>query len=669
MERKMNKPVQIIYLSLTLLALSYVPANMAKPSKHIKSLKSPVELHQDMNLAEVQKNLAHFAENEKNPEMAQLLTDLNRSVKRAKKNPASITKEELTQAFTLIEEATAKMSPESGEAAFSSSNDDKKIRKLLCEIKTILKKCCKHLSKEIEEIEKLISPCGKVHVIDHVPFTIDKDGKWCVKHDLTFSGSGAAITVAKSNVTINFNNHDLTITNPTATGISIAEVSEVVIENDKIIYSTPATAGAAIQILGSTKVTLDNILIQNPFDGVVIDTCSDVTLKNSQIREGSDSDINASNSNQIDIDNCYFFNTKANFAFEGMVFGGSSGVNQVRIANSTLNNVPILYFAGEGVTLENTTAIVDDPLFGFTVIQLGIPFSAGTLVTDIIVNNCKINATASTVGTAGFGAFQVKGLLIQNSIIDVNFSGVPSAPGRKAFLLGNDIKMINCVLAGTSPAIDIEDFQATNGASTGIVIEDNVIENFNALGITMEGNTSNVTIKNNSIRQGVAVAGVGSANAIEIHDNTNAIAILENVITANAGDGIQFNNGTSLNTVLNNVVSNNTGNGIFVDVTSLRNLVKNNEFFANGIDGINNVGDNADNQYYFNDACFNGATNCFGIEPSTLVGFPGDPTFNLGKNICCAPPGTPVVASAKAERTAPASFADRVLRYVRQQKP
>ena len=51
--------------------------------------------------------------------------------------------------------------------------------------------------------------CEDYYVIDKVPAFIDKPGKWCVKKNLKFTGTGNAITVTANNVTLNFGDHNL----------------------------------------------------------------------------------------------------------------------------------------------------------------------------------------------------------------------------------------------------------------------------------------------------------------------------------------------------------------------------------------------------------------------------------------------------------------------------
>lgn len=148
---------------------------------------------------------------------------------------------------------------------------------------------------------------GYAQTIDSVPFTITQPGTYILTSGLTFasSGGGKAITVAASNVVINFNgftlkaspagsgrgvessnrNNNLIIQNGTISGfqfgIAILNVpSGCIIQN--VSFSNNR---AAINLQGSHGCTVLDCFVVGPGTGTGIDVsgCSGVEVKNNQL--------------------------------------------------------------------------------------------------------------------------------------------------------------------------------------------------------------------------------------------------------------------------------------------------------------------------------------------------------------------------------------------------
>ena len=105
--------------------------------------------------------------------------------------------------------------------------------------------------------------------------------------ELLYNGTGAAITITASNVTLDLLNHDLII-GESATGILAQNVRELVIKNDSIStpsLSTQATSHA-IHLTGCEKVTIENIFTANTLIGIQLDSnCFDIQVRNSHFKD------------------------------------------------------------------------------------------------------------------------------------------------------------------------------------------------------------------------------------------------------------------------------------------------------------------------------------------------------------------------------------------------
>ena len=623
-------------LQLLTLALCALMAPVANAKVKLTSQTRPGKVDISASLDNARKSLAHFAESTEDRELAQTLSDISKTLKTAKKNPTSITKKDVEHTFSAIEEITHKIDNAHDEAGFSNNCGCQKdcckdLKKLLCQIKNIIVKCCRHLSKEIEEIKKLINtkfPCAHSIKIDHVPFTITKPGKYCVTKDLIFADAGAAITVAASNVTLNFANHSLTLTDPSAVGISAAGVSELVIQNDVIQSATESndSNSAAILLTETNKVTIDNVYTLNTFIGIRALNSNDLKVTNSLFEHHrgisplrASAAIRAESCNNVVVEECSF---KDNFSSDGgnssvgvqfrAVVGTDISSNNCRISSCEFFNTPIAVQKANGVIIEDCSSTVTQPDIGTNMLQMGAFKTPATdfIANDVIVRNCTFTYFNPAADFDAIIISRANGVLLEDCLIDTNPAGNPSNPFAAALHI--------------SARRDTGDPSAV---ATDVVVRNCIIENNPNYGISCEKESSKIVIDN------CLVTGAVTANII--FEETIDSTIKNSEITNGTGHGIWLRDNSNNNALLSNVISDNAKDGIRIGQLAFNNLIKNNNAFVNGHIGLHNV-DTTDttNQFYINDACHNLGGNCVGINPPTLVGFPGGPVTN-GINICC----------------------------------
>lgn len=334
-------------------------------------------------------------------------------------------------------------------------------------------KCCKKIVRKLNKIEKKFG-CDETHIICSVPTVIDRPGKWCVKEDLVYNGSGSAITITASNVTLNFHNHSLTLTNTSAVGVFAQDVQELTIENDIIQSRTISTdpLSAAFYLVNCEKITLDNIFTANTFFGVHAVNTRDLFVTHSRFKDhigGGDipdllsGGLNADACSAVVVEESTFSGAGEGF-FQGngssqTIFRGGS--TACRISNCEFAGVEgaVRGFGVDGLVVENCVTqtaagkrLTDDPssFSAFLpLIQLGSGLiDVGIQASNVTVRNCLLNGNL---------AFSTECLdLSPNCTVEASFQ-VPISIGQ-----ANMILLDNC---------EIGNFFVTNpdGLSGGLI--------------------------------------------------------------------------------------------------------------------------------------------------------------------------------------------------------
>jgi hypothetical protein len=275
------------------------------------------------------------------------------------------------------------------------------IQSLLRKILNNLTLCCDELNMKIDEILASFS-CNGFTPISSIPptgYLIATPGKYCVTADLTYSGLGAAITIASDKVFLDFDYHTLTLpSGSTASfGLEIQQNSNIIIRNPvisvqngsdgivllssenclierPIITSSASVPGnIGIFIRGNVTTSSTNVMVITPyvtgFKQCIASIDSDTTL----IKGGYVAAISG-----------------------GFGFLSTGGVNRARITDLIANRGEITAASG------GSNFIFDN----ITCINSGFNFAG---VSRISVNNCTISSPGTTVAgiNAGSGTSQV----------------------------------------------------------------------------------------------------------------------------------------------------------------------------------------------------------------------------------------------------------------------
>ncbi|HVX01434.1 MAG TPA: right-handed parallel beta-helix repeat-containing protein, partial [Candidatus Babeliaceae bacterium] len=524
----------------------------------------------------------------------------------------------------------------------------RKTTNLLCQIRQILCCCCQTLKQEVAQGNEALSrqiaagfastqeslttlaeevaigfdavlshlPCTPKIAITSLPFTITTPGVYCLSDNMTFTGSGAAITISgTTNVKLDLSNRNLTLTNPAAVGILITDSSEIAVVNDAILLNAPSleTTSAAVQIVSSTKVILDGLETVNTAKGIWIQGSTDIQIANAHLLLHSLDATLAATQGAIRVESSRNIQV-VNTVIESSGFGlyVLDGSQNIYVANSKFWNslINVLLRDGQNALLENIEVL--------------------TNISEIAYNLSNVQFGA---GTVFFNSALIKDSVIANSNPALGFDNI-------AAVFAQNITIANSTVSGAGAVDPSDDYEPavihlgvadsnddpTLVANT-IFIYNNTLSNTAPLStariIRVETGSSGITIDNNLI-SGAILDGV-------LYDGTTQTAIKNNEISRNGNNGILFRANTSANVVLNNQIISNGFDGVRLETHPAdRNLVQNNQVIGNSNIGIEDLGGN--NQVYYNSAFSNGVNQYSGV-PVSLVGAPGSTPVTLGENI------------------------------------
>ncbi len=456
--------------------------------------------------------------------------------------------------------------------------------------------------------------CDRVRVISRVPYTITRSGKYCVQRDLTYTGTESAIIVDADNVTINFANHSLFLTDPAAQGILAVDVEELTILNDKI--STPSVSALAtsnaINLINVVKARIDNIFTENTNVGVRIEASRDVLVTNSHhinhVGSTASAGIRAATSADVKVDNSVFEGNSgdAQFGAPG-VWIEQGSINSV-VSNSRFSNIDIGLFipVASGVLLQNIE-VTNYSGAAFNAIQIG---SNDGDVSDVILQNVTVTNTTAIPGFDGISLTGLNGFLFDTVIINTNTSLLDDDPSYLPAALHIGCNTSN---GGCEPFVT-----CNNGILRNIIIQNN-----NDVGFYIEAGENIV------FEEGI-ITGSNFENVL--FDTALFSTIKNSYIGDSTGTGILFRPDSNDNSILNNTITGNV-DGIDVEDGCIRTHLQGNNVYGNSGNGIRvPVVANGPAETYFNTSCNNGGVNCINVTPSQA---PGDSPAVAGSNICC----------------------------------
>lgn len=447
---------------------------------------------------------------------------------------------------------------------------------------------------------------------DDIPFAITKPGEYIVKENITYTGSGSAITIQADNVKLEFETSSLFLSDNNATGIFVQNASEFVIESDAITNTSLAPQnGTGIHIMNSTKGCVKDVFTVNHLNGIFIEDSSDIAVKNSQFFNALNADALIMNSINVDFSSCVF-----NQGGSGVIFNGANqdcSIVKSDFPDSIFSNLLAQQINGlliEDCTFSNVTG---DPAKA-NLIQCG-DAAPEQSCNDVIIKNCTITnrpAHSPMLGNTapeGLGIYQGSGFLIDSCIIDIDntdqdpdadLSGIHiSNPGLGAGTIASGVIVRDCIIQGP----------ATNGlypdvGATNIIIENCLVSGASKNGIFLAG-TSACTVENNTVTN-------NGTNGIFIGETSIANAVTSNTVNANG-----------FAPILSSIAP--MGNGISIASDSSQNSIQYNTIFANAVNGINDLGTN--NQIYNNRAYANSSGNYSAATDIIVVNIPGNPAL------------------------------------------
>ncbi len=515
----------------------------------------------------------------------------------------------------------------------SSSSCTCSVRDEVSEIHSDVKNCCNKLKEDIDDIFAVLdgaTVCDSTKVIDMVPTVITASGKYCVTKDLVYNGSAAAITVHADDVSINFHNHSLTLTNSAAEGILVQDVQEFTLENDKVsgssIFRTPTSC--AIHLNGVTKASLKNLYTLNTTKGIFIENSHNVEVLSShfEAHESLDSSPPAGptitpmtivnnalgagvwiqNSSEVSVDGCHFQSADLEFDFfrVNVAFHVEGDSENIRLTNSSFSE----WFSSINALKVN----------------------------NLLIDGCDIKAdTNSSLHGIQIGDCleenKGNGIIIQNTNIrkypteQVNFEGIFLVNGS-----GCEISNVTCNPSSFQyyySAAPLHVGLLECATYSDVTVKNSIFSGLNSMIVNLES-ARNVTIDN------CQLTGGGFADPIINLLDADGCWIKDSSIS-NATTGIHFNNTSGMNAVTGCQIWNNTQYGIVVSEGegASPNHISNNSVFTNGTGISIPVGSGT--EVFFNTSCTN-TLDCENPNSTLFIAEQiGDSPVAAGFNICC----------------------------------
>ncbi|MBS0634319.1 MAG: right-handed parallel beta-helix repeat-containing protein [Verrucomicrobia bacterium] len=502
----------------------------------------------------------------------------------------------------------------------------------LSELGSDVSECCNEITTLLMQVQRLLAdefPCDASIAIDSVPLTITESGKYCVTSDLTYDGTGAAITVLANNVTINFHNHSLTLTNEAAQGILAQNVSEFTLENDVIqgAASFISDTSVAVHLDGVHKAHLNNVYTYNTTKGIHLYNCNDVLVDNALIRahdgtfnlsDGRGAGIFIQLSEGVTVENVFFEGSGAEPDIDAISYGVWVRESEnVMVKDSSFDDwlLGIYGQAVTGLTIDHCM-IKASPYSGYSTIQLGSTSTPEFVATDVIIRDTTLEQPTFVPFFDGMLLAHGSGLMMENVVLDVTtgtevgsgyiagaiHAGYAANSSSSDNFIFSDIYARNCIVRGAN--------------QYGLYVELGRDIIFSHSQFT-DASLANVFISNGGILEGLSTQGCQIVDSL----------IADGLAEESFGVYIEFN--TASNAIMNNQINNHSAAAIYIESSAPANQIKGNRIFGN-YDGIYNTSITSD--IYYNTSCNNSNSNCIGVG---VTQNPTDSPVVAGSNICC----------------------------------
>lgn len=569
----------------------------------------------------------------KDPQLQKLAYETLKKVDAARKDPKQAEKalHAVNKALAVIKQKhTHSISTSSFRSSRStrSSGTDCNARDEISDLDSQFKHCCQDIKRLLTEVISSINkefPCDMVMPIDEVPIVISQSGKYCVTTDLTYTGPGAAIQVSASNVTINFHEHDLILTDPNAIGILVESANEFVLENDAIygtsIFKTQTSA--AVALFGVNKATLRNIFTMNTTKGIYIQDSTDIRVEfcHLEAHEGSiaptfpspytlagtgnGAGIWIGGSDGVYVDSCTFIGADLGFDPARTSFGIhiEEFSKNIELTNSTFNNELGSIHAIDviGMLVDNCVATAST-VSNFNIAQFG-SCTSGEVASDLIIRNSTFTQSQSNHGFDGLLFLSGTDCLLENVIVDSSSQDLNNYLPA-AIHIGNQ----NC------------------STYSNLVARNCVVQGVNGRTLYLD-NASKIVFEGSQI--------TGASVSANVYLNAADSSTIRNCQIFNGNSGVILANPTGSgvpgNSIENCLIYDNTNFGI-QGTDQNKNHISGNHVWGNST-GIFLTFPGVSETYY-NTSCNNTTNSCHNVTPSQL---PGASPIVAGSNVCCTP--------------------------------
>lgn len=409
-----------------------------------------------------------------------------------------------------------------------------------------------------------------------IPFVIKRSGVYVLRENVSFNGSGNAITIAASNVKLRLNNFSINVQNSSGTAIYANNVSEIVVENDAILNSGSANqTGNGIHFVNVTKALLSNVFTQGSFYGLLLENSNDVQVLNSQFLNAVQAGVDVNSSTNVVFNNCVFAGNATN---NGLIFSGTNqdcSILNCEFPNAQFNNLLVQQM--NGMVVNNCSFTNTGGNTGkANLVQFGDVNTPDQIVFDLIFTNCTIRnrpAPGGNTNPEGLGLYNVAGALVDSCVIDIDNTGTPQELDLSAIHIGN----------GSGVQV-----------GTNITVRNTITQGPAMDGFYPDVGSSNIVIDSclaaGALKDGIFVAGTTSctvSNCTSVDNGTNGIFLGEGSTLAVVINNIVSNNGFNIITPITDPSIPPTGTGIGIDAMSTENLVQNNQVGGNATAIVN----------------------------------------------------------------------------------
>lgn len=346
--------------------------------------------------------------------------------------------------------------------------------------------------------------------ISSLPYTISHPGKYYVPQNLTYSGAQTAITVSADNVSLNFYNNSLTLTNQNAVGVLVQNVKEFTLENAIIQGSL-----LGVHIVGSSGNHIENSFLNGA--GIVVDSSHGVT-----------------------IDTCSFEGTTQGAACALTI---QNAAQHSTVTNSTFSNWPQTIVASQVTGLQIDACLIKG---SGTLLTLGADSSQAN---DIQIRNTTFEQLPQTATANALEFLNGSGCLLESVIIDAASVHAIHVGSIANSLLYDNVLAKGCIVIGSGDyALYIE-----NGTSISCL--DCQFTRSETANVFF-GSATGCLLQNCNVSS-------GGKDGVVLSQNAQANAVVNCEISNNGQNGIVIEQAAKNNQIINNNVFDNANFGIF----------------------------------------------------------------------------------------------------------